>query len=154
MTATLRTIVTFTSSRFITPRLDTTTSSNDGCFGDDVAKWLIERLTRAGFQTADLPGQEDFGWYFNFELDGVQHCFVVGYRPGVSNEAGTWIGWLERNRSFVPSLFGARGRSILPEAAHAIQKVLSGDPSIQNIRWHFKEDFDVGNEAVGAPKPE
>jgi hypothetical protein len=152
MTAALRTIVTFTTSRFNTS-VNHDYFINEGCFGDDLAKWLIEKLARAGFQTADSPGQEDFGWYLTFTVDDEEHCFVVGYRPA-SNENGMWIGWLERSRSFVPSLFGARNRGILPQAANAIQNALMDERSIQDVRWHFKQDFEEGNESLGTTKPD
>jgi hypothetical protein len=29
-------------------------------------KWLIEELTKKGVDCDKEPGQEDFGWYFNF----------------------------------------------------------------------------------------
>jgi len=36
---------------------------NPGCFGDDVARWLIGQLRADGHVTEE-PRQEDFGWYF------------------------------------------------------------------------------------------
>lgn len=43
---------------------------NDCCFGDDVARWLIQQLRTQGVQTAE-PGQEDFGWYFTFYVGAL-----------------------------------------------------------------------------------
>ena len=54
---------------------------NPCCFGDDLAKWLIDELRKKGSETDDEPGQEDFGWYLNFETAGIAHCFVIGHRP-------------------------------------------------------------------------
>ena len=69
---------------------------NPCCFGDDVAKWLIRELRRQGMEIDEEPGQEDFGWYLNFETAGVAHTFVIGHRQTGATEEGTWIGWLER----------------------------------------------------------
>ena len=88
-----------------------------------------------------------------FQACGVDHCLVVGHRAGGSTEKGIWIGWLERSRSLLPSLFGGRERGILPEAVLALHTVLRNDPTIQDVRWHFKRDFDAGREELGVSKP-
>jgi hypothetical protein len=31
--------------------------------------------------TDEKPGQEDFGWYLNFEAAGIGHTFVIGTSP-------------------------------------------------------------------------
>jgi len=54
---------------------------NECCFGDDLCRWLISQLRQKGIQTDDQPGQEDFGWYFNFVIDGKRSCFVTGFQP-------------------------------------------------------------------------
>jgi hypothetical protein len=62
MDSKVRTVATFESTAFnmadpkdyfINPR----------CFGDDLAKWLIDELRKQGLETDDEPGQEDFGWF-------------------------------------------------------------------------------------------
>ncbi len=56
----IRTVVTFQSPAFNTSeRKDY--FINDGCYGDDLARWLIEQLRSRGVQTDAEPGQEDFG---------------------------------------------------------------------------------------------
>ena len=139
----MRTLVTFKSSAF-----NTTASKdyfiNPGCFGDDVAKWFMAELRTKGIETDKEPGQEDFGWYFNFALPEGKHCLVIGFRPGDDKEEGTWIGWLERACGFVGSLLGGRKRGISTSAVGAIQKVLSGSSKIRDIRWHVRSDFDKG----------
>jgi hypothetical protein len=99
----IRAVVTFNSQAFNTSE-QKSYFINAGCFGDDLAKWLIQELGKRGIKTDDEPGQEDFGWYLNFEIDGTASIFLVGYRPGDKNNAGMWIGWLERNRGFISSL--------------------------------------------------
>src|SRR5256885_83320 len=74
---------------------------NEGCFGDDVCRWLIQELRSRGLQTDAKPSQEDFGWYFSFRLNGNDYCFIIGYRPGAGQFEGDWFGWLEREVGLV-----------------------------------------------------
>jgi hypothetical protein len=111
---------------------------NPCCFGDDLAKWLIDELRKQGLATDDRPGQEDFGWYLNFKIADVPHSFVIGHRPTGETEAGTWFGVVERKSAFF------RRRGIQPAAVDAIHRILSTSPLIQDVRWHFKLDFDKG----------
>jgi hypothetical protein len=119
---------------------------NPCCFGDDVAEWLIRELRKQGMGTDEMPGQEDFGWYLNFEAAGVGHTFVIGHRPNGETEVGTWIGWLERKRGMMGSILGGRRRGIQAFAAQAIHKILTGSPVVRDVRWHFQRDSDSGNE--------
>jgi len=149
MDAKVRTVVTFESTAFnmAEPK---DYFINPCCFGDDLAKWLIDELRKQGSRTDYEPGQEDFGWYLNFEVAGIAHTFVIGHRPTSENEAGTWFGFIERNRGFFGSIFGRRRRGIQPSAADAIHAILSKSPLIQDVRWHFKLDFDKGASSARA----
>src|SRR5437588_675097 len=97
MSATDKTMVTFKSSAFnmSEPR---DYFINPCCFGDDVAIWLTKQLRTKGYQASEAPGQEDFGWYFTFRASEIEHCFLIGHRPGDGKNEGEWIGWLERKR--------------------------------------------------------
>lgn len=117
---------------------------NPSCFGDDVAMWLIGELQKQGLITDEKPGQEDFGWYLNFEVTGTAHTLVIGHRPTGETEAGTWIGWLERRRGFLGSLVGGRDRGIQPAAVEAIERILSNPSLIRDVRWQFRRDLDKG----------
>jgi hypothetical protein len=143
MNSSLRTVATFKSTAFNMTQ-PKEKFINACCFGDDVAKWLIGELRKLGIKTDEEPHQEDFGWYFDLEVAGAGHCFVVGHRPTGESEAGTWIGWLERSRGFIGSVFGVRKRGIQPLAAEAIHRILSSSALIRDVRWHFKRDFDKG----------
>jgi len=148
-----RTVVTFESTAFnMTEPKEY--FINPCCFGDDVARWLIDELRKRGVKADEKPGQEDFGWYLNFEVTGVGHTFVIGHRPTGESEQGTWIGRLERNRGFIASLLGARERGIHSSAAEAIHTILSSSSQIQDVRWHFQQDFDKGLEERGALLPQ
>lgn len=139
MDAGIKTVVTFRSSAFnISEPRDY--FINPGCFGDDVARWLMEELRSKGHEATSDAKQEDFGWYFTFLASGVEHCFVIGHRPGGANQEGLWIGWLERSRGFLPSLVGARKTGILPVSIELIEGILSGSSQIKDMRWHFARD--------------
>jgi hypothetical protein len=148
MDATVRTVVTFKSLAFNVSE-HKEYFINPGCFGDDLAKWLGERLRSNGHQAANEPGQEDFGWYLIFKVDNISHCFVVVYRP----DDGVWICWLERNRGPLGSLFGFRRMHIQPAAVVAIHEILSVSPQISDVRWFFSRDFDQGREDLAKAEP-
>ena len=152
MNTTVKTVVTFKSTAFNISE-PKPYFINPCCFGDDVARWVAEQLRGKGYQTAEAPGQEDFGWYFTFLVSSIEYCLVIGHRPGEAKDEGVWIGCLERSRGFVASLLGGRNRDIRPAASRIIHEVLSSSPEIHNVRWHFKHDFDNGHEQMGTPEP-
>jgi hypothetical protein len=152
MDAAVKTVVTFKSSAF-NNSAPQKYFINPGCFGDDVASWLSQQLSNRGYEIADGPGQEDFGWYLCFTHSGLEHGFLIGHRPAHNHQEGIWIGWLERKRGFLASLAGLRRRGIQPGAARAIHEILSGSPHIREVRWHFERDFDQGREEPGTPDP-
>ncbi|MBW3624296.1 MAG: hypothetical protein KY468_12890 [Armatimonadetes bacterium] len=147
-----RTTVTFKSSAFNTTE-PKEHFINPCCFGDDLARWMIQALYDRGIDAEEEPGQEDFGWYLRFKLQGQEYCFVLGFRPGDENEEGDWIGELERDCGFIASLFGGRKRNIRPEAAEAIHVILSDSAEIWDLRWHRRADLDTGREEQGSLQP-
>jgi hypothetical protein len=152
MNSEIRTVVTFESTAFnmAEPK---EYFINPCCFGDDVAKWVISELRKQGLKTAEKPGQEDFSWYLNFEVTGIGHTLMVGHRPTGETEAGTWIGWLERSRGLIGSLFGGHKRGVEPSAVEAIHRILSSSALIRDVRWHLLRDFDKGYEERGVSSP-
>lgn len=148
----MRTIATFHSVAFnvAEPRPE---FLNPDCFGDDVARWLIARLRAAGATTSDEPGQEDFGWYLDFEVPEGRHCCVVGLRPADDGEPPTWVLWVERSRGFLASIVGLRERGLAPAALRTLHDVLASAPEVSALRWHRREDFDHGREELAAPEP-
>jgi hypothetical protein len=109
---------------------------NDCCFGDDVARWLIQQLSKQGIQTSAEPGQEDFGWYFTFYAGGMEHCFIIGFQPNDPSIGDRWLGWLERRTDFLGSLFDGRKHGILPEAIQVIDTALRASAAIRSVSWH------------------
>ena len=147
----MRTVATFESDRFNTSQVHDY-FINPGCFGNDTCRWLMERLRVQGLATDAEPGQEDFGWYFNFSVPEGEHCCVVAHRPPDAGYPGTWVIWVERNRGLVSSLFGGRKRDISQAALVALHRAL-GDGDVSNLRWHERARFDSGDEQGGAEQP-
>jgi hypothetical protein len=106
---------------------------NDCCFGDDLARWIIDGLRSAGIETDAEPRQEDFGWYFEFTVAARAHCCILGYQP--DEPEGVWHLWLERSRGMVASLLGRRAHGIDQAAVSAIDDVLSSAPEIRDLQW-------------------
>ncbi|MGD1090803.1 MAG: hypothetical protein ABSB35_02295 [Bryobacteraceae bacterium] len=112
---------------------------NPGCFGDDVARWLITQLRARGQVTDEKLGQEDFGWHFTFEAAGVKHQAVLGHRPGSNDDEGEWICWIERKAGLIGSMLGRR-EHITPEAVEAIYGILSSSSSISEVKRCSERD--------------
>jgi hypothetical protein len=148
----MRTIATFRSSAFNVSE-PKPYFINPGCFGDDLAQWLIQRLRAAGVTTDDRPGQEDFGWYFNFVVPEGPHTCVIGLRPGDDENESEWVLWTERRRGLLGSLVGGRRRGISSAAVRILHTALSAAPEVTGLRWHEARDFDAGREGSAAPEP-
>ncbi len=166
-----RTVVVFQSDAFNTTE-EKDYVINPGCFGDDLGRWLLERLAARGIQVDPEPGAEDFGWYIGFTLHGVDYHLVIGLRPGSADAARAYLGdaaqaedlppdepdeWIctvERNCGLFGSLLGGRNRGIEPAACELIHSVLSEAPRVTDISWHSPGDFRAGNEALGASHPQ
>lgn len=147
-----RTIVTFQSSQF------NATESHDyfinpDCFGDDLCLWLIDELTARGVQCDSEPGQEDFGWYFNFQLGETVYCLVCGCRPPEADEPALWTLWIERSTGFISSLFGGRNKGIELAAGEKIHEALFRSPYVENVLWHLPKDYEAGREESAVDSP-
>lgn len=109
---------------------------NPGNYGDDLMRWLMQALKDRGYviegDEDDTPGQEDFGWYFNFQVGGVSHTFLLARNE---DEEDSWYGWLERNAGCLATLIGGRKRGILPEASIVIEETLSASGRVSNQEW-------------------
>jgi hypothetical protein len=112
---------------------------NPNCYGDDVAEWLCQRLSDAGFRITRKPDQEDFGWYFTFVVKEIEHCVVVGFQPNDLEHGDRWIGWVERHRGFIGSMLEGRNRGILPESIQALDSILTKSKEIQFIGWFDRD---------------
>jgi hypothetical protein len=147
-----RTVAVFRSQTFNARGTDLP-GAIESCLGEDVARWLIERLGASGVPVDAEPGQEDFGWFFNFTIHDTPHCCVVGSQP-LEQDAVRWIVWVERRRGFLASLFQLRAHGVLPAAVQAVHRALSeGAGSVFGLRWYAKLPSVESDEAQGALEP-
>lgn len=124
---------------------------NDCCFGDDVARWLLEELRERGVSVAAEPDQEDFGWYISFEVEGQDYDFVITYRPADDGEQGVWIGTLERAVGLVATLLGGRKKGIQREAAELLHEILKSSPRVADVRWYTDEGMETESDPSPSP---
>jgi hypothetical protein len=142
----VRTIATFQSASFnITEPKEY--FINPCCFGDDLAAWLVARLREAGVEVDAELGQEDFGWYFTFEVAEASHCVVLAY-----DDNGRWVAEVERDVGLLRSLFGGRRKRIAASAVRALHGALAA-PEIENLQWHERQSFNAGRDDLGTPTP-
>ena len=129
----------FKSDRFNTT-IERESFINPGCFGDDVACWLIAELRSKGFDTVEQPSPEDFGWYFQYKVAGVEHEVVIFFVPGDVQAEGEWICRIERKSGLVGSLVGRR-KHALPAAIDVIYRILSSGPAVAGLRSCSDAEF-------------
>jgi hypothetical protein len=146
----MRTVATFESGKFnLTEHKDY--FINEGCYGDDLGKWLISQLRAAGAETDSEPGQEDFGWYVNYTIGSQPFCAVIG---NVGGEF--WFVAVERATGFLGSVFGGRNRNVPESGVMQLHQLLSSSPDVKNLKWHHWEKFKKGGEnafSSGSSKP-
>jgi len=117
---------------------------NPCCFGDDLALWLMGELEQHGVDVSDEPGQEDFGWYFEFTTGGEKYCLVIS-----SDGEGEWALVVERACGLFASLLGGRHRNVGRSGLDAIGEVLANSDRIENLRWLAWEEFRKGDALAG-----
>jgi len=157
----LTTIVTFQSELF-NKREPRDYFINPDCYGDDVCKFLIEKLRTKGIECDGQPKQEDWGWLFQFKVDGLRYAFNCSLRrdwpapPDQPEEPWdeAWIGFVESREGGLLSIVGIGKKEIQIEATKQIHEVLRTSTGITSIMWHRPKDFDAGNEDLGLENPE
>ena len=112
---------------------------NPCCFGDDLARWLMGELAKQQISVDDEPGQEDFGWYFEFSIEADKYCLVIS-----SDGEGEWFLVVERVCGLIPALLGGRHRSVGGRGLEAIEDVLSRSDRIEKLRWVSWKEFRQG----------
>jgi hypothetical protein len=117
------------------------------------AKWLIGELRGHGLSVSREPGQEDFGWHLNFQSQSSSSTFVISFRPDNEQEGKTWIGIIERNcGSSLLYSADAHGESLHLQS-RPFTKYCRALGNVEELRWHFRRDFDQGREELGASSP-
>jgi hypothetical protein len=147
----MRTVATFESREFnLTEPRDY--FINEGCFGDDLGRWLIDALRATGVEAGPEPGQEDFGWYVNYTISDQTFCAVIG---NVGGEF--WFVAIERVTGFLSSVLGGRRRYIQASGVMRVHDILSAAPEVRNLKWHHWHTFRRGGATAfddGASSPD
>ncbi|HEX5082092.1 MAG TPA: hypothetical protein VFY40_08600 [Blastocatellia bacterium] len=120
---------------------------NPRCFGDDCARWLIDRLFSQGVGNLDSqPSQEDWGWRFNIAVG--RQCFMVGvglYEAEAS--PNTWLVFIESQLGWLSGkLSGKSDETDLSTICKTIDRALKSASEISDVRWHAKEDWLKGKD--------
>ncbi len=158
----VRTIVTFQSNKFNTTKpMEPPIPSGD--FGQDVCKWMIERLTTTGISTKGpyMEGpcnwlKDDRGiWSAVFSIEKQNHQFQCGFRAAANGRPAIWVArvllsppadWLSKWTLVIGH--GDKLDNIDPAATSAIHRILSAESGISNIQWHCATNFDGDDEDI------
>jgi len=66
-----------------------------GCFGRELAQWLMDKLARNGLEVAPVLTESVFTWGFQFGADCVGYVVELGYMPDRAERAGKWRAAIE-----------------------------------------------------------
>lgn len=131
---------------------------NDDNFGEDLAQWIIAKLSQADDVSADPdPLQEDWGWLVYVSVGHVSGHIGLGTYQVETSEGmkDGWMCFLEMPRNKKPSLllnkakadeYNFRIQGASEKILRDFNAILSSSPSISQIRWHDESDFLSGNE--------
>ena len=108
---------------------------NDCCFGDDAARWLVEQLRARGLTATD-PDQEDWGWYFDADFEGVTYFVGVGGNSDddpVDPNRGQWRLMVQKHRTLWQKLSGANRLDEHDPFVALLKDILASDPNLQFV---------------------
>jgi hypothetical protein len=120
---------------------------NPGCFGDDCAQWLIDRLVSQGSEKVDeRPAQEDWGWFFSVKTGQRDFMICVGLYKD-KDSPNTWLVFIDSQlgRS-IGKFFGRSDDAELLAACQAVDRALKSASEISDVRWHTEEDWMKGED--------
>jgi hypothetical protein len=109
---------------------------NPCCFGEDLAAWLRERLIARGIH-ADLPGQEDWGWYLGVKRGAETYLLGMSGNAdedSTNKNAGEWHIIIERKRSLGQRLRNAGKIADDDPIIALIEGILGSESDFRNIR--------------------
>jgi hypothetical protein len=108
---------------------------NDCCYGDDAARWIVERLRARGL-TATEPDQEDWGWYFEVQYQDAAYFVGVGGNSDdetSSSNQGEWRLVVEKHRTLWEKLSGANKLSDADPLIGILKDIVSHEPGLKFV---------------------
>jgi len=106
---------------------------NDRCFGEDLAKWLIDKLRTDEFSLGE-SSQEDWGWEIEAEKDGEVFFVQLGIMDeSIGEENAEWLISIEKPKSWFS--FRKQDSSNFEQLCRKIEEVLRAEPAINEISW-------------------
>lgn len=110
---------------------------NPCCFGEDLAAWLSEQLRAQDF-SATSPAQEDWGWYFDVQMNGADYFVGVGgnsHEDAADPNFGEWRIMVEKTRSLWQKLRGKNQASRAEPIYAVIENLLRQKLGIASVRY-------------------
>ena len=106
-----------------------------GCFGPELAHWLMDKLERQGLDVDPELTETAHTWEFSFVCDGARYRVEIEYRPDRVDCAGAWIATLERVRRPFRFGLGWSSRDSDLGAVDVLHAVLVTSPVIADVEW-------------------
>jgi len=104
---------------------------NERCFGEDLAHWLVEKLSTSGFSFGE-PYQEDWGWEIEAEKDGEIFFVQIGIMDeSIGTENAEWLVSIEKPKSWFS--FGTPNPLNFEALCREIEAVLRAERAITEI---------------------
>ena len=112
---------------------------NPGVWGKKLAEFIHDGLRTQGFDVIE-PAAEDWGWMVEIRNDEFPLWIGCGNLDG---EPDSFLCFIEPSTRFVRKfLFKKISTETEVNRVHeALDRLLSNEPSIKNIRWSTREEF-------------
>lgn len=143
----LRTIVGFVA--------DFPTNSNDDPPGQELAAFVAQRLSDAGFAVDGPRDREGWAWDFYTKEDELEIMSIVGLVDDMdSDPPRQWLVTNDCELGFFKRLFGAKGlaekrEQLLRKFCDKLHQIISADSRFSHIAWYNKETFDKPDDTPG-----
>jgi hypothetical protein len=105
---------------------------NDRCYGDDLARWLVERLRSQGL-IASEPCQEDWGWCFDVRSEKISYFIGVGVMDNEEPPPNSQVQWrvfVEKRRGFWEMLKRSNPFSETDGLIEILKQILASEPGM------------------------
>lgn len=112
---------------------------NPGVWGKRLAEFIHNGLRAQGFDVIE-PGAEDWGWMVEIRNEAFQLWIGCGNLEG---EPDGFLCFIEPSTPFVRKLFFKKipTEKEVGKIREALERLLSNEPSITDVRWSTREEF-------------